>query len=791
VFRFVCAALAMMLPVLFAAAARPFPAAAQGVPVEPAVADVSSSASPLDSAAIAAGAVFTEVADAVSVAAGSEHSCLLTSSGAVKCWGRNQFGQLGNGTNASSRIPVQVAGLTSGVKKIALGSSHSCAITANSTVQCWGRNSDGQLGNGSVGNSPTPVTVALLTSVFMIAAGEAHTCALDVSGGQKFGEATCWGDNAYGQLGDGTTTDRLIPVSVADLQNTGRSMSAGARHTCLAQFVGSIYCWGNNAYRQLGDDTGLPAFKPRLLSGVSGQALTSGRLHTCARSLVGALVCWGRNSDGQLGNGANLDSAAPVAPSGLLTASVFAAGGAQSCAAQADGPLQCWGNNDDGQLGNGELTDSSVPVHVLWLHEGVAAVAVGGRHACARMTDSSVKCWGDNDYGQLGDGTQADASAPVQVQGYATGFAVISAGDNHTCGLRFGGGAACWGLNDKGQLGNGTFVDVNAPMAVTQLQPTLSALSSGGVHTCVTYRSGKLSGTRCWGSNQFGQLGAGAALSSPTPLTLSYIAALKLGAGKLHGCSVVYDGGRCWGRNDSGQLGDGTTDDSPTPSAVIGIISTTKMLAGGGGHTCAVTAADAVLCWGRNNFGQLGNNTTVSTTSPTPVSGFSSDALAVTAGDLHTCALSSAGAAFCWGMNFAGQLGNGENNGKATADAVTGIAVGATRIDAGASHTCAVVQGAVKCWGANLSGQLGNGTTASSNEPVAVIGMQAGVVDVTAGANHSCALTSAGTVRCWGWNGYGQLGSADNVNALQPVDVAAPTDWRKVYVPAAFRDVVE
>ncbi len=229
VFRLVCGALAATT-LAFGAAWSPAAGAAQGVPIEAPPTDPQD-ASPRAEAAIAASTVFAEVADTVFVAARNDHSCLITAVGAVQCWKRNQYGQLGNGSNVSSSIPVQVAGLLTGLKLLALCSHHSCAVTVNGTVQCCGRNADGQLGSGGVGNSSTPVNVALLKEVIAIAAGEVHSCALDEGRGQRYGEATyCWGDNAYGQLGSGAAISSPEPLGLIFF--AASPLALGKHHNC-------------------------------------------------------------------------------------------------------------------------------------------------------------------------------------------------------------------------------------------------------------------------------------------------------------------------------------------------------------------------------------------------------------------------------------------------------------------------------------------------------------------------------------------------------------------------------
>ncbi len=342
--------------------------------------------------------------DMVDVKAGERHTCALTSSGGVKCWGFNHDGQLGDGTDTDRGTPVDVAGLTSGAKVIVTGWRHSCAVTSLGGVKCWGNNHDGQVGDGSKEDRRTPQdVVGLLERTIAIAAGERHSCAVTTTGGVK-----CWGQNHDGQLGDGTRRDRVTPVDVIGLTTGVAAITAGWRHTCALTTTGGVKCWGNN-------------------------------------------------HDGQLGNGTENDSPSPVDVVGL-TSGVRAIAGRwrHTCALTSAGGVKCWGGNHHGELGDGSRRDSNTPVDVAGLTQGVKAIASGWRHNCALMTDGGIKCWGNNHEGQLGDGTGKDRYAPVDVVLVPGGATAVTAGGEHTCAL-VKGTVFCWGANEDGQLGDGTF----------------------------------------------------------------------------------------------------------------------------------------------------------------------------------------------------------------------------------------------------------------------------------------------------------------------------------------------
>jgi hypothetical protein len=301
-------------------------------------------------------------------------------------------------------IPVDVAGLASGVSAISVGNGHACALTSDGGVKCWGIiNWSGQLGNGTTTPSSVPVTVVgLIRGVSAISAGGGHTCALTSGGGVK-----CWGANYQGQLGDGTTTDRGVPVDVSGLASGVSAISAGSSHTCALTLGGGVKCWGFNAGNVPVDIAGLA-------SGVT--AIAAGFVHTCALTSGDGVKCWGSNYVGELGNGSTTDSGVPVDVAGLAGGVIAIAASRHSCALLSGGGVKCWGSNDHGQLGNTATPVSLVPVDVLGLGNTVGAIAAGEWHTCALMSGGGVKCWGDNYVGQLGIGTSCDSSVPVDIQ---------------------------------------------------------------------------------------------------------------------------------------------------------------------------------------------------------------------------------------------------------------------------------------------------------------------------------------------------------------------------------------
>jgi RHS repeat-associated protein/uncharacterized repeat protein (TIGR01451 family) len=348
----------------------------------------------------------------ISISAGGSHTCALTTNGGgVKCWGRNYYGQVGDGTTTDRTTPVNVSGLTSGVIAIAAGYEFSCALTTSGGVKCWGWNGSGQLGDGTTTHRLAPVEVSGLTSgVTAIATGYEHTCALVTGGGVK-----CWGSNSNGQLGDGTTTNRTTPVNVSGLASGVTAISTDGNHTCALTTGGGVKCWGSNSDGQVGDGTTTDRTTPVNVSGLASgvAAITTGGEHTCALTTGGGVKCWGANWNGPIGDGTTTLRTTPVDVSGLTSgATAIAAGIEHTCALTTGGGVKCWGLNTNGRLGDGTTTNRLVPVDVSGLASGATAIVTGGKHTCALMTGGGVKCWGKN-LGQLGDGTTTDRTTPV------------------------------------------------------------------------------------------------------------------------------------------------------------------------------------------------------------------------------------------------------------------------------------------------------------------------------------------------------------------------------------------
>jgi alpha-tubulin suppressor-like RCC1 family protein len=350
-------------------------------------------------------------------------------------------------------------------RSLAAGKSNTCAVTTTGRVRCWGSNANGQLGRGddvALRTSNKPLTVLrILHGAKKVAVGGAHVCAIVDS------MLTCWGDNSSGQFGNGSVESARLPTAVT-LPGVAQNIAAGHQTTC-ASIQGAGYCWGSNKAQQAGGgDTEVRLLVPNAVRGIAGvRMLVPSEAHACAATASG-LFCWGNNTANRLGKVGETQTGTAVAvTNGSGSAAALALGTSHACAVIGGG-LRCWGSNYFGEMGDdaifGQTTGAVIPVG---MSTGVTSTCAGASHSCA-LQNGSVKCWGANDQGQTG--TAASVRIPSPVEGLTSGVKEIVCGANHTCALRESGDIQCWGANDQGQLGDGT-TDAKASKPRTVIWP--------------------------------------------------------------------------------------------------------------------------------------------------------------------------------------------------------------------------------------------------------------------------------------------------------------------------------
>jgi alpha-tubulin suppressor-like RCC1 family protein len=453
---------------------------------------------------------------------------------------------------------------------------------------------------------------------------------------------------------------------------------------------------------------------------------------------------------------------------------------------------------------------------------GTVTAITGDINGYCAIVSGAAKCWGDNAYGELGNGTTAGpetcgtdpcSTTPVPVSGLTSGVAAITSGGGSNYCAIVAGAAKCWGNNLDGWLGNGTTsgpdICVIGPYNDScSTTPVPVAGLSNGVTTIAVGFGGYCAiidgAAKCWGENINGELGDGTVASSdkPVPVTglTSDVSAITSGFGGS--CAIVAGAAKCWGYNGDGELGDGTTTGpencgsggpcSTTPVQVTGLTSDVTAITGGAQNNCAIAGGGA-KCWGINSDGQLGDGTTTGRDAPASVTGLTSGVTSIASDGDGYCAIVSGGAQ-CWGDNGDGQLGDGTSTGpemcvippytepepcSPTPVQVTGLTSGVTSITSDGGGYCAIVSGAAQCWGPDNNGELGDGTTSGpetcgtdpcSTTPVEVSGLTSGVAAITNGADGYCAIVS-GAAKCWGSNNNGELGDGTTTSSDSPVSV--------------------
>jgi alpha-tubulin suppressor-like RCC1 family protein len=498
----------------------------------------------------------------------------MTTSGGVKCWGLNTSGQLGNGTTVAvaTGTIVDVIGASTGVEQIAAGRSTSCLVTSAGAAMCWGLNIYEIIKrSGTSSNVSTAEVVHSLTSgVYAVSVGDSHICALKTTG-----DLGCWGANANGQTGDGYNTKVLTPQNV---------VASAASSSAMTGF----------------------------------QSIGTSMWSTCGIRTGGGIRCWGYNYSGQLGEYSQSGRSVAIdhteISSGAVAISVAGSSSTQSlCAIMSDSTVKCWGNNAMGLKGFGSSTASDYVAHTMLASTGpdvaltgITSVSVGPFSTCV-VASGAAKCSGGNTAGALGNGTTTSSNLPVQVTGLTSGVVAVSTtGTNVSCALLNTHEVKCWGNGQQYQLGNGSVGNALSPVSVSGISDA-TAIASGDYFSCALVTGGAV---KCWGNNQYGQMGNGTTATAQTPVSVSGLTgATAIAASSRTMCALMGDNTvKCWGWNLWGIFGDGTTIDSSTPVAVPNLGGVTA-IAMGSTHICALMSDTTMKCWGSEQNGQVGNNT--------------------------------------------------------------------------------------------------------------------------------------------------------------------------------------
>ncbi|HKC29616.1 MAG TPA: Ig-like domain repeat protein [Jatrophihabitans sp.] len=662
-----------------------------------------------------------------SVSAGYAHTLALTSTGAIYAWGANSAGQLGDGTlnPAQSPVKVQVPSGTT-MTMVSAGWGHSVALSSTGHVYTWGANNRGQLGLPARQFSVLPVPVDLGTAkATSVAAGYEHTVATLSDGSALAWGDNAYGQLGAGKSAT-TLPSTVSPVAVQLGSVHVTSVAAGFAHTLLLGDSGAALATGDNNYGELGTgDRGagstspvpvaLPAGSSAFVVATSSFSLTSFVLvapvpttttvtttspsvtrgqpvtftaTVAPNSGAGTVTLTSRDTGTPLAGCANLPLHAAAGggyratcstaalPAGTTAIGASYSGGAQYTASAGtlaggqqvtttSGVATAWGANGSGQLGDGSKTTRTEPVAVAFPPgTQVEQVAAGSNHALAILSDGSVYAWGDNTYGELGDGSNTNSKSPVRVTLPPDVVPVrVVAGALTSALLASDGTLYTWGFNSVGQLGNGGTTDASQPTPVALPPGTIvTAVALGGAHLLALTSTGAVYAA---GGNTAGQLGTNSVAPAPTPVLVHLPAGVSVAdvaAGRAHSLAVTSDGAvLAWGDDSHGQLGTGTNNPAvvPVPTALPPGVTVTSVSAGAN-HSLALTTDATVLAWGANDAGQLGIGTDQDGTSPAPVTLPSgTQVTAIGAGSSTSYALVADGSMLAWGDNASGAVGDG------------------------------------------------------------------------------------------------------------------------------------
>ena len=726
------------------------------------------------------------VSNVSQIAAGGFHTVAIQSNGTLWAWGNNSFGQLGLGGVTYNTYPVvnptQVSTSTAWTDSAA-GAYHTVAINSSS-LYAWGNNSYGQLGQGNNTHYSSPIQVGAATNWSQVNCGYYNTVAL-----QSNGTLWAWGLNSFGQLGTSDQVSYSLPVQVGTL-STWTQASAGFAYSAAIYSGGTLYEWGNNSWGQLGQVNNTHYSNPVTVGNTTftnnyWTQIAAGGFHTAALQSNGTLWTWGANTYGQLGSSNTTSRSSPAQVGAATNWSQVACGYQHTVATQSNGTLWVCGYNAQGQLGNNNTTSYSSLVQIGTLSITAIWSQLGGgiNHSSGIQSNGTLWTWGLNSWGQLGQNNQISLSSPVQV-GALSAWTAVSDGYYHTAAIYSGGTLWTWGSNSWGQLGTNTTTlsSILSPVQVTALASVWTQVAGGQYHT-VAINSG---GLWTWGNNSFGQLGSSNNTHRSSPAQVGALTAwVAVAAGYSHS-AAIYSGGTLWtwGSNTYGHLGVSTTTFRLSPTQV-GSLSNWTAVTTGQYHTAAINSGN-LWTWGGNSYGQLGQNDLTHRSSPVQITvPATSGWTQVFAGDRHTVAIYSGGTLWTWGLNSFGQLGTSNQTNYSTPTQVGSLSAW-TKLPTGGIgglFSEAIYSGGTLYeWGVNSYGQLGQNNQTSYSSPV-----QVGANTVTywsskfaAGGYHTAALQSNGTLWAWGLGSSGQIGNNSTTNILTPVQVGSVSNWSQV-----------
>jgi len=748
-----------------------------------------------------------------SVSAGIDHTCAIAQDRSLWCWGANRWGQLGDATLTDRDRPTRVRDIR-GAALIAAGYRRTFALTTNGELWGWGTVKTGNLPraellryarprrvnipepvqdyrigrascartrNGNLwcwrgqwdGATPnpaaTPKRLAGLPKIMDFDSGVNHFCAVD-----DHRRVWCWGQNAQGQLGDGTRRGSAHPVRIKGLP-AAAGVVCGSDTSCVFTRQGAVWCWGGLGRPNPAATQNSPPGAPGPFVGPTPTSVLRPKPLEGVRDVIslvlGSPATWARTRDGRILKWET--AGAHTAARQLVKAAGHAAGlrfgSEHRCVLDRRGKVRCWGDNAKGQLGDASFRSRATPTLVTGIPR-LNELSVGAYHACGLSHRGQIWCWGDDGAGQLGLGAPTRWRTPARAPPTLRGALHGAAGHHHACAIRSGGEVWCWGRPTVTGRSGVLAQDRLTPRRVAGIADAAS-LASYGSATCALKHDTTV---WCWGEGTHGILGRlGIHDPAPEPQPVHGLrGATRISMGADHACAIKRDRTVwCWGgrfhRRRRSDL-PGAPDRRAAPPPTQWVFGEAVALDTGGHHTCAIRQDKTVWCWGDNIVDNRGNSAPTSPGRPVQIKGLSG-AGSIAAGQGHTCAVTADGRVWCWGDNRRGQLGAATPSRSATPRAVPGVAR-VTAVYAGPHHTCARTgMGTLWCWGERASVRRRGH---NFSPPTLVPGLR-DVKHAWLGLRFTCALDSRGTVRCWGDNPSGQLGRKPSPYRSRPVLIGA------------------
>ena len=740
-----------------------------------------------------------------SIAAGDGYSLAIDNHNVVWCWGYYGGGVLGsNNSNYIQWTPVKVFQCKNKVL-ISAGYNHSLAIRndifRNGVTWGWGNNYSGQLGDNNAGtNQCTPVSIYLnynniIHNFCKISAGYQYSLAIN-----NFGVIWGWGYNLQGQLGNNETTSQNTPVSILkydkridlltetySIDKIFCSIEAGGGFSLGLDKYGKVWGWGYDNDGQLGNNEngfGNNKLTPVSICGYNKTfcKISAGSYHSLGIDKYGKVWGWGSNYDGQLGNNSNTNEYTPVSICNYQSFCSIYAGHNFSLGLDNYGMVWSWGDKYDGELGNNDdFNCQSVPVQVCGNHT-FCKIDTGRHFSLGIDYKGQVWGWGSNDYGQLGSNNIVYYCTPVSItydmpDNHNRTFCSISAGEFHSLGIDNHNMVWSWGYNWAGQLGDNTLIDRCTPVLIYGNR-TFCSISAGYDYSLAIDNHNIVWG---WGYYGGGRLGSNNNTTNQcTPVTIYGNKKFCKISTSDHSLGIDNRGiAWGWGYNYGGQLGINNTTDQCTPVSVLAFntnvfcsISAGKQYWEGGNHSLALDKYGMTWCWGENNKGQLGNNSSTNECTPVSICGGNKTFCQISSGGFHSLGIDNHGKAWGWGYNFQAQLGNNSNSDEWTPVSIFGNHTYYS-ISAGQFHSLGIDKyGKVWGWGYNYFGQLGiNDWGGCENIPVPICGCNKTFCKISAGGMYSLGIDKYGKVWGWGYNYFGQLGNNDIMSQITPVSV--------------------